>query len=77
MKVKIMYCVYLTKEVEISDDFAPLADPNYIYSDEMYDKITQAVESVMGIPFGNGEGDNEKYIVSVVDSVTDEPMLEW
>lgn len=77
MKVKVTYCAYLTKEVEISDEFAPLADPKYICSDEMCDKAIQAVENVMGIPFGDGEGDNEKYIVSVVDSATDEPMLEW
>lgn len=77
MKVKVTYCVYLTKEVEISDEFAPLADPKYICSDERCDKATQAVENVMGIPFCDGEGDNDKYIVSVVDSATDETMLEW
>ena len=77
MKVKVTYCAYLTKEVEISDEFAPLADPKYIYSDEICDKAIQAVENVMGIPFGDGEGDNDKYIVSVVDSATDEPILEW
>jgi hypothetical protein len=79
MKVKVTYCAYSTKEVEISDEFQPLADPKYIYtySDGMYDKVVQAVEKVMGIPFGDGEGCNEKYIVSVVDSATDETMLEW
>ena len=77
MKVKVTYCAYLTKEVEISDDFAPLADPNYICSEEICDKAIQAVENVMGIPFGDGEGDNEKYIVSVEDSATEEMMLEW
>ena len=77
MKVKVTYCAYLTKEVEISDEFAPLADPQYLCSDEMCDKAIQAVEKVMGIPFGDGEGCNEKYIVSVEDSATDETMLEW
>jgi hypothetical protein len=77
MKVKVTYCAYLTKEVKISDEFQPLADPQYLCSDEMCNKAIQAVEKVMGIPFGDGEGCNEKYIVSVVDSATDEPMLEW
>lgn len=77
MKVKVTYCAYLTKEVEISDEFAPLADPKYICSNKMCDKATKAVEKIMGIPFGNDENENEKYIVSVVDSATDEPILEW
>lgn len=77
MKVKVTYCEYITKEVEISDDFAPLADPHYHGSAEMYDRAVQAVEKIMGFPFGDENYDNDKYIVSVVDSATDELMLEW
>lgn len=77
MKVKVTYCAYLTKEVEISDEFQPLADPQYLCSDEMCDKAIQAVENVMGIPFGDDDRCNDKYIVSVEDSATEEMMLEW
>ena len=77
MKVKVTYCTYITKEVEISDGFAPLADPHYICSNEMYDRAIQEVEKVMGIPFGDDDLDNDTYIVNVTDSLTDETMLEW
>lgn len=77
MKVKVTYCEYVTKEVEISDEFAPLADPHYYCSNEMCYRAIQTIEKIMGIPFGDDNRDNSKYIISVTDSATDEPMLEW
>ena len=77
MKVKVTYCAYITKEVEISDEFAPLADPHYCCSDEMCDRAVQEVEKVMGIPCGDDDRNNDAYIVNVTDSLTDETMLEW
>lgn len=77
MKVKVTYCTYITKEVEISDEFAPLADPQYLCSDEMCDKAIQAIENIIGMPFGDDNEDNDEYIVCVEDSATDEVMLEW
>jgi len=77
MKVKVVYVEYVTKEIEIDDKFKPLADWNYRGSDEKYDEAAKEVERIMEMPFGDDDDTNVKYIVSVNEAETDNPMLEW
>lgn len=77
MKVKVTYVEYVTKEIEIDDKFKPLADWNHCCSDEECDEATKEVERIMGMPFGDDDYTNAKYIVGVNEAETDNPMLEW
>ena len=77
MKVKVTYVEYVTKEIEIDDKFKPLADWDYRCSDEKCYEAIKEVERIMKMPFGDDDGTNAKYIVSVNEAETDNPMLEW
>lgn len=76
MKVKVTYVEYITKEVEIDDKFKPLAVPNYYGSDKECDEAIKEVERVTGMPFGDDDYTNTKYIVGVSEAETDNIMLE-
>ena len=76
MKVKVTYVEYVTKEIEIDDKFKPLAAQDYYGSNEEYDEAIKEVERVMGMPFGDDDYTNAKYIVGVNEAETDNTMLE-
>ena len=78
MKVKVV--VTREIEVEINDkDFNAWAD--YVRSDStemslpLCEKAVEAIEKVVGLPFGSEEA-NET-IISVCDAEDNEPILEW
>ena len=80
MKVKVFIEKVEEIEVEVDDKiFAPidigLADPCPPQS--FYERATEEIERVVGLPFGNDECKNEAFIVRVEAVKSGNTIMEW